>query len=253
MKRLLFSALCVCMSVAGFSQAKVIAHRGYWKTDGSAQNSIRSLVKADSIKAFASEFDVWLTSDDKLVVNHDQVFKGVNFEHATFEEVRNIRLDNGEKVPTLEEYLIAARQMPDTRLVLELKSLTDLSREDKACAMIVDDLKKFGLLDRTDIICFSINACIEFKKLCPVGVKIYYLDGDLPPKKIAKLGLAGVDYSMKALRKHPEWIQQAHDLGLEVNVWTVDKEEDMKYFIEQGVDYITTNQPEQAQKLVSGK
>ncbi|MCM1504941.1 MAG: glycerophosphodiester phosphodiesterase [Muribaculum sp.] len=251
MKRVLFSALCLCVAVLGFSQAKVIAHRGYWKTDGSAQNSIRSLVKADSIKVFGSEFDVWLTSDDRIVVNHDKVFKGVDFETSTFDEIRKIRLDNGEVVPTLDEYLAKAAQLPDTRLILELKSLTDLTREDKAAEMIVADLRKYGLLDRTDIICFSINACIQFKKLCPVGVKIYYLDGDLPPKKIAKLGLAGVDYSMKALRKHPEWIQQAHDLGLEVNVWTVDKEEDIKYFLEQGVDYITTNHPEEAQKLIS--
>ncbi len=251
MKRVLFSTLCLCVAVLGFAQAKVVAHRGYWKTDGSAQNSIRSLVKADSIKVFGSEFDVWLTSDNKLVVNHDHVFKGVNFETATFDQIRNIRLDNGEVVPSLDEYLTQAAQLPDTRLILELKSLTDLTREDKAAKMIVAALKKYGLLGRTDIICFSINACIQFKKLCPVGVKIYYLDGDLPPKKIAKLGLAGVDYSMNALRKHPEWIQQAHDLGLEVNVWTVDKEEDMKYFLEQGVDYITTNQPEQAQKLIS--
>lgn len=251
MKRLLFSALCLCMAVAGFSQAKVIAHRGYWKTGGSAQNSIRSLVKADSIKVFGSEFDVWMTSDDKLFVNHDRVFKGVNFEDAISDEVAKIRLDNGEKVPALDEYLVEARKMPDTRLILELKPLTDYTREDKACVMIVDELKKYGLLGRTDIISFSINACIEFKKLCPAGAKIYYLDGDLHPEKIAKLGLAGIDYSMTALRKHPEWIKQAHDLGLEVNVWTVDKEEDMKYFLEQGVDYLTTNQPEQAQKLIA--
>ena len=31
-------------------KTQVIAHRGYWKTDGSAQNSIAALVKADSIK-----------------------------------------------------------------------------------------------------------------------------------------------------------------------------------------------------------
>ena len=253
MKRVLFSAVCLIVAVMGFSQAKVIAHRGYWKTDGSAQNSIRSLVKADSVKVFGSEFDVWLTSDDKVVVNHDRVFKGVDFEHATLDEVRNVRLDNGEKVPTLDEYLSEACKHPDMRLILELKSLTDMEREDKAAEIIVADLKKYGLLGRTDIICFSINACIQFKKLCPVGVKIYYLDGDLPPKKIAKLGLAGVDYSMKALRKHPEWIKQAHDLGLEVNVWTVDKEEDMKYFLGQGVDYLTTNHPEQALKLVNAK
>ena len=65
--------------------------------------------------------------------------------------------------------------------------------------------------------------------------------------------LAGIDYSIEALRKHPEWVEQAHKLGLEVNVWTVDKEEDMRYFIDLGVDYITTNYPEQLQQLIGEK
>lgn len=58
---------------------------------------------------------------------------------------------------------------------------------------------------------------------------------------------------MKVLRKHPEWVEQAHKLGLEVNVWTVDEEEDMRYFIDLGVDYITTNFPEQLQQLLGQK
>ena len=32
-----------------FAQSGVIAHRGFWKTDGSAQNSIAALLKADSV------------------------------------------------------------------------------------------------------------------------------------------------------------------------------------------------------------
>ena len=135
---------------------------------------------------------------------------------------------------------------------LGLKSLSDLSREDLAAEKIVKALRKYGLVERTDIIAFSLNACLAFKKLLPDS-KIYYLDGDLTPKKIKKLGLAGIDYSIEALRKHPEWVEQAHKLGLEVNVWTVDKEEDMRYFIDLGVDYITTNYPEQLQQLIGEK
>ena len=52
------------------------------------------------------------------------------------------------------------------------------------------------------------------------------------------------------LHKHLEWVKQAHALGLEVNVWAVDKEEEMKYFIDLGADYITTNYPEQLQALL---
>ena len=101
------------------------------------------------------------------------------------------------------------------------------------------------MLERTDIIAFSINACLAFKKLLP-DTRIYYLNGDLAPKSIKKLGLAGIDYSMGVLRKHPQWVK----LGLEVNVWTVDSEEDMKYFIGLGVDYITTDYPERLQALL---
>ena len=60
------------------AQPKVIAHRGFWDAPGSAQNSIRALVKADSIGCWGSEFDVWMTADDKLVVNHDASFKGLH-------------------------------------------------------------------------------------------------------------------------------------------------------------------------------
>ena len=115
---------------------KVICHRGFWDTPGSAQNSIAALVKADSIGAYGSEFDVWMTADGELVVNHDKVYKGVNMETSTFEQVRAIRLDNGEKLPTLDEYLAKGKEL-NIRLVLEMKSLTDLNREDECVAKIV--------------------------------------------------------------------------------------------------------------------
>jgi glycerophosphoryl diester phosphodiesterase len=231
------------------AQVKVVAHRGYWKTEGSAQNSLASLTKADEIKCFGSEFDVWLTADGKLVVDHDKTFKGVNMEEDKLKTIRQIKLDNGETLPTLDEYLKCALKHPDIRLVLEMKPLNSLIREDEAVKKIVKALKKYKLLDRTDIISFSINACIQFKKALP-DTKIYYLNGDIWPYRIKALGFAGIDYSMSDFQKHPEWIKEAHEQGLEVNVWTVDKEEDLRYFISQGVDYITTNEPELLQRLL---
>ena len=123
-----------------------------------------------------------------------------------------------------------------------MKSLSDLKREDLAAEKIVKALRKYNLLDRTDIIAFSINACLAFKKLMPDG-RIFYLNGDLAPRSIK-------NYSMSVLRKNPKWVEQAHKEGLEVNVWTVDTEEDMRYFIDLGVDYITTDYPERLQALL---
>ena len=250
-RKILLSVALLSAGGALHGQPKVIAHRGYWTAPGSAQNSLASFAKADSIGVYGSEMDVWLTGDDKLVVNHDQVYKGTDIDmaRARARDITRIVLPNGENIPTFDAYLKLVASKPDTRLILEMKSLSDYNREDLAAKKIVKQLKKYGVLDQTEIIAFSINACMAFKKLIP-DTKIYYLNGDLAPKSIKKLGLAGIDYSMKVLRKNPEWVKQAHDLGLEVNVWTVDEEADMKYFIDLGVDYITTDYPERLQALL---
>ncbi len=64
------------------------------------------------------------------------------------------------------------------------------------------------------------------------------------------MGGAGIDYSLKAMKKHPEWVKMSHDLGMEVNVWTVNEPEDMQWCIDHGVDYITTNAPELLQEIL---
>ena len=250
-KLILAAAMLLTGSAAVAAQPKVISHRGYWTAPNSAQNSLASFTKADSVGVFGSEIDVWLTADDKLIVNHDRIYKGtdVNMEKATAKEITSIVLPNGENIPTLDAYLRLVATKPNTRLILEMKSLSDLKREDLAAEKIIKALRKYNLLDRTDIIAFSINACLAFKKLMPDG-RIFYLNGDLAPRSIKKLGLTGIDYSMSVLRKNPKWVEQAHKEGLEVNVWTVDTEEDMRYFIDLGVDYITTDYPERLQALL---
>ena len=250
-KLILAAAMLLTGSAAVAAQPKVISHRGYWTAPNSAQNSLASFTKADSVGVFCSEKDVWLTADDKLIVNHDRVYKGtdINMEKSTLKEITSIVLPNGENIPTLDAYLRLVATKPNTRLILEMKSLSDLKREDLAAEKIIKALRKYNLLDRTDIIAFSINACLAFKKLMPDG-RIFYLNGDLAPRSIKKLGLTGIDYSMSVLRKNPKWVEQAHKEGLEVNVWTVDTEEDMRYFIDLGVDYITTDYPERLQALL---
>ena len=79
---------------------KVIAHRGYWETEGSAQNSIRSLFKADSIGCYASEFDIWMTKDSVVVLNHDPSINGIVIEKA-FQEGGKIIRDMGIRVESL--------------------------------------------------------------------------------------------------------------------------------------------------------
>lgn len=221
---------------------KVIAHRGFWKTDGSAQNSIAALVKADSIGCYGSEFDVWLTSDNQLVVNHDATFKGVNMQTSPVKKCTAVILDNGENLPTLQQYLEKGKQLT-TRLILELKAHKTPEQETRAVEDIVKMVNVMGLENRMEYITFSKHATKEFIRLAPKGTPVYYLKGDLTPKELKEWGCAGPDYHFSVFKKHPEWIKECHDLDMKVNAWTVNNAKDMEWLINQGVDFITTDKP----------
>jgi glycerophosphoryl diester phosphodiesterase len=49
------------------------------------------------------------------------------------------------------------------------------------------------------------------------------------------------------------WIQEAHDLGMTVNVWTVNSESSILKMKELGVDFITTDHPLEAKELLKQK
>lgn len=240
------------LSIGAMAQTKVVAHRGYWDHPGSAQNSLTALRLADSIAVYAVECDVWLTRDGGLVVDHDKVFKGVDMPASTMLEACSVTLDNGEKLPTFDEFLAHARRYPSLRLVVEYKCEGDEGREKEAIAKILKALTYFGDLKRTDFISFSLTACKEFHEAAP-EIPVYYLNGDLSPAEIAALGFAGIDYSRRTMERHPEWFKEAHDLGLQVNVWTVNEEDHMHQLIDQGADLITTNKPELLQSVLAGK
>ena len=105
------------------------------------------------------------------------------------------------------------------------------------------------LEDRVEYIAFSLHATKEFIRLAPAGTPVFYLNGDLSPKELKEIGCAGADYHLGVFKKHPEWIE-LHKLGMKVNVWTVNKAEDMQWLIDRKVDFITTNEPLVLQQLL---
>ncbi|ERI89299.1 glycerophosphodiester phosphodiesterase family protein [Bacteroides pyogenes F0041] len=245
MKLKKMTVIFALMGMTGYLQAQhtqVVAHRGFWKVEGSAQNSIAALREAESAGCYGSEFDVWLTKDNKSVVNHDPVYKMKSMEGSKAEELTKLRLENGEKLPLLEEYFDAARE-GSIRLILELKKQSSNARETRAVREIVALAKRMGLERRMEYISFSLHAVKEFIRLAPEGTPVYYLNGDLSPAELKAIGCSGPDYHLEVFKKHPEWIRESHELGMKVNAWTVDKPEDMRWLIERKADFITTNEP----------
>jgi glycerophosphoryl diester phosphodiesterase len=253
---LFFMAVGAMTMVAPTANATdVISHRGFWKTEGSAQNSCTSLKKAIEIKCWGSETDIWMTTDGHLMVNHDPKRDGVTFQTSTYKQCKNLKLENGEKISQLKDFLKimkkSVKQGNHTKLIIEVKPHATKEQNYAAANEAVKEVAKYGVKDFVEYISFNLDACDAIVKADPTA-KIAYLMGDLTPQQCKDRHYTGIDYEQRFFRRNPELVKQSHDLGLTVNVWTVNKQEDMEYETKLGVDFITTNEPLMA-KEVCGK
>lgn len=232
---------------------QICAHRGFWKSEaaGNAQNSIASLKAAQDNGFWGSEFDVHLTSDHIVLVNHDPSFHLLNVQKNPYEKIAGkARLSNGETIPTLAQYLEQGLQSR-TMLVLELKKQHSRSHADKLQDLCIEALREKGLWDpsRVMFISFDYEACKRMAQLAP-GFTVQYLEADKDPDTVHADGISGIDYHFSAFRSHPEWVARAHELGMTVNAWTVNSQADMQYLLDLGVDCITTNHPLELRALL---
>ena len=246
--------LCGMMLLASsaLAQVKVIAHRGYWNSLGAAQNSIVAMQNAKKAEVWGSEFDVHITTDGIVVVNHDDDIHGIIIEEAKYADIKNLKLANGEPIATLKSYLEAGKKLAPMQLILEIKAHQTPEREDRCVKACLDLVKAAGMEKQVDYISFSMHACEELVKLNPQA-RVYYLGSDVAPAVIKQKGFAGIDYYGGALLKNPNWIKESHDLGMKVNVWTIDQMKEIQKCVDSGVDFITTNKPEEAKKIAEGK
>ena len=227
--------------------SQVIVHRGHWNLPGSAQNSRSSLKNALSQHFFGSETDVWLTTDGHVVVNHDATLNGVTLQTSTYEQVKNLTLSNGEKIPELQDFLnILAEDDGPTKLIIEVKTHSTEAKNCQAIDSCMAMVKRMGLENRVEYISFSLEACKEVVKNDPTA-KVAYLNGNLTPDQLHQLGITGLDYTQA--KTSDEAIARAHELGMTINIWTIDAESDIIYTNHRGADFVTTNNPEAAARI----
>ncbi len=229
---------------------KVIAHRGYWDIAGAAQNSRRSLQNALDLNIYGSETDVWITADGCMMVNHDATFSGVRIETATAEKAQSLTLSNGEKMPTLKEFLemMQASDSP-TKLIIEIKTHSYASRNLAAADSTVNMVRSMGLQDRVEYIAFSLDICKRLVQNDP-SARVAYLNGDISPSQLHEYGITGLDYTAANYRNNPSWVTSAHSLGMTTNVWTINSESEIIEMNNMDIDYVTTNNPEGAAKIL---
>lgn len=229
----------------------VIAHRGAFKKNGFPENSIAALREAIRLQCAGSEFDVQMTADDSLIINHDPHYHGLEIEKSTFAQLTAFPLSNGEPLPTLRRFLLAGKENnPATKLILEIKPSVISKERGKAVAETCLALvKEIGTEDKMVYISFDYDILKRIREINS-GALTQYLNGNKTPEQLKADGISGADYHFSVFQKNPDWIRQAKENGLVLNAWTVNNRNDMEWLLKSGFNYITTNEPELLFELV---
>jgi len=221
----------------------VIAHRG--GGDLFPENTIDAFIRSQKLGVDAVECDVQTTKDGKLVVIHDPDLRrtaGVEkkVEELTLNDIRNIRLKDGSKIPTLEEVFESVR----ISLVVELKSertigaLSELFRRNPQ------------YIQRSAVISFFHGAVKKMNELFPELTTGVLLAGfPVDPwclTEAASSRILALNY--EGLTR--EYVDICHRKGIAVSVWTPNKEDEIRKMIEIGVDSIATDRPDIALKML---
>ena len=228
-----------------FAGNAVVAHRGAFKKNNLPENSIASLKEAIRLHCTGSEFDVRMTADDSLIINHDPLYNKMAIEKTDFSVLTQFKLSNGEVLPTLRQYLLAGLQNNlQTRLVLEIKP-SDISKErGKLIAdRVVKMVKELHAETMTVYISFDYDILKRIHENYPAA-STQYLNGDKSPDDLKADGISGADYHFSVFKKNTNWIDKAKKNGLILNAWTVNDSETMDWLLGAGFNFITTNEPE---------
>jgi glycerophosphoryl diester phosphodiesterase len=237
------------MQTSTAQQTKIIAHRGAWKEFNLPENSIASLEKAIELKCDGAEFDVRRTLDGVLVVNHDPLYFGDTIQTNTYAFLNRNKLSNGESLPTLEQYFLKGTQdKHKTLLICEIKAaIKDKEQDYLATIETLALAKKLKIEKRIVYISFSQDILRWIKEKQPKAT-VLYLESDMTIDAIVQNKFDGINLHYTSFKMNSQLSATAKNAGLKTGSWTVNELSDLAILQEQGVEWITTNQPQLFQK-----
>ena len=149
---------------------KVVAHRGGATECGYPDNSRAALRYAMSLGCYASECDIYWTSDNEVIVAHADSDDKVNgfhpWEATSAEIIAAARLKNYERIPTLGEYLdIVMESGSKTKLWLDIKMITEPQENydypAKAALRALEIIEEKGAKNFVEFICTSYEQVMQ--------------------------------------------------------------------------------------------
>lgn len=247
-----------------------IAHQGgrrLWP-----ENTLYAFEHAAALGVDVLEMDLRVTSDNEIVVIHDATVDNTTqatgrVDEMTLAQVRALdagyRFDDGSgefpfrgeglNIPTLEEVLI---QFDAARLILEMKSFTS-AVATRLCEM----LEAHQATTRVLVASFGHDSMLAFRQQCPTVATSATMREALLLYQLQRMHIASLYRSPAVALQIPETFRErrvvtaelmelAHAYNLEIQVWTVNEEEDMKRLLELGVQGIMTDRPDRLLRVL---
>ena len=231
---------------------KIWGHRG--ASAYAPENTLASFRLAREMGADGVECDAQFTKDRQVIIMHDSYNVRTTGLHGLLSEMTLAELKKldfscgmekyrGEKIPTLEELLLMAKEI-NLDVNIELKTNLDqpCGLEEAICKIVAD----CGMEDR---VIYSGNnhvSLVHMKKINPsaeVNLGFYqpiYRQVDYTKM----LGCDGIhpDYRYAYF---PGYVEECRAAGLKCRVWAPDEPEDIEAMMRMGLD-VLTNKPDVA-------
>lgn len=229
------------------------AHRGGAKLPGMEQfeNTAIAFQAALDLGYRYLETDVHASADRVVYAFHDADLTRLGGSQAQISEldsaqIDRVRIGGSEPIPRLSSLL---EQFPQARFNIDVKA-------DSALEPTLELLTQRDALDRICLASFSGRRLATMRRMLkraatcagPLEVAALRLG---PTRRIREHAVRGGALCLQVPLRHygvrlvtPKFVQHAHNLGMQVHVWTIDDAETMRSLLRIGVDGIVTDRPD---------
>lgn len=238
-----------------------LAHRGgarYGPNEG-IENSLAAFHHAADLGYRYMETDVHSSADGAVYAFHDETLERLTGDPAAIADLSSpvvdaARLSGREPIPRMQDLF---ESLPDVRFNIDIKA-------DSAVDPTLDLVRRMGAIDRVCFASFSHERLQRIRSQMPAAASSF------SPKEVTRLklgrgtiGAYGVRHGgvcVQVPHRHgritvvtPGFVRRAHRLGLQVHVWTIDDEAEMKQLLDMGVDGLVSDRIDVLKEVLTSR
>ncbi len=200
------------------------------------------------------ETDVHATRDGRIVAAHDPDLMRVagvagNIADLTWAEVQQVDVGDGERIPLLADLLTT---FPEARFNVDAKA-------DAAVEPLTKVIKDHDAVDRIGVGGFDDARIVALRErlgpaLCtspgPMELLAWLGSDPRPEQAFGDHGCLQIPPQFGQFELTSELLEAAHELGLQVHLWTINDPAEMVRLLDLGVDAIITDEVDLLRQLL---